>query len=154
MKIISKQDKYLIMKKLIVILTLMSMLNSCTTIEKREDFIVKFQKDLKEQNVESISGYTIFPLKNGEYLVDDIVDIDTFIEKFDVLFDEKAKNEIISAELKDFESIDRPYEVGTKCEDLFEFVVNYSNEGTESQVMYIFGVESGKIKFIGIDMAG
>ncbi|MCK5028910.1 MAG: hypothetical protein KAR57_04695 [Bacteroidales bacterium] len=142
------------MKKLIVILTLIGMLNSCTTVEKREDFIIKFQNDLKEQNVESISIYTIFPLKNGEYLVDDIVDQDAFIEKFDVFFDEKAKNEIISAKFKDFKSVNRPYEVGINCTDLFEFVVNYSNEGTESQVMYIFGVESGEIKFIGIDMAG
>ncbi|MBI9052317.1 MAG: membrane lipoprotein lipid attachment site-containing protein [Bacteroidales bacterium] len=142
------------MKKLIVILTLLVMLSSCSTAEKRKDFIIKFQQDLIEHNVESISGYTIFPLKNGEYMINDVVDRDVFIEKFDILFDERAKNEIVSAKIEDFKSVERPYEVGINYTDLFEFIVNYSNEGTESQVMYIFGVENGKIKFVGIDMAG
>ena len=120
--------------------------------ETKVDFIKKFQSDLENKHIDNIAEYTSFPLQNGEYLADQMVDEVFFKDNFTVIFDSTATNILLKANIEQFKDVQNTQ--FKNYTDLFRFVVNYKYQETETTVFYIFGKKDNKIKFIGIDMAG
>lgn len=149
MKILNKPDNAVIHLFLIVLVYM----SACSSFPgNKKDFIDKFKSDLKERKINSISEYTKFPLKNGEYLADQEIDQTNFIDNFNSMFDSVAIETIINSDLQQFKEIES--QMFEEQEDVFQINVNYKTEDTETTVIYFFGKQDSKFYFLGIDMAG
>lgn len=135
------------------ILIILNILISCDgKVETKEEFIKKFQSDLRAGRIEQIANYSSFPLQNGEYLAEQEVDKVFFRENFEVIFDSTALEQIINSRIDEFVQVDNLQFLGYS--EGFRINVDYEFEDTETTVFYIFAKVDNEIVFVGVDMAG
>lgn len=136
--------------KLVALLAIVAF--SCKEVSK-EPFLDTFKEDLKSQNASQVVAYTVFPLVNGEYLLDEIVTEEVFVKRFNDVFDAETIELFDKVNVEDIEELSNK-SLAEGYEKPFQIKLSFVTEDTETAIYYVFAVDEGVIKLVAIDMAG